>query len=349
MPSTDRATKRQRAAVVCRLCLSCKTRCEDVTELGCKRCRDKKRLCSFIENGESTGNSTARRPVESATDNRTVLPRDSSSSTSRQGRRNSRQEQTARQSVIEERHNFVPQVDSVPPSVAWHTSASTSPFTSNHNAQPILSPLPSNDSTNQYPHFDNVLDSSEFDERLCTASNAREFPDVIKLGLMTSDQVDHAFFIFQRRLTALLYLPPFCELAVDNNILQHPFLTLATLCYTPFTQTVDFAPLIDRSVRLVMSGCVSSEVVTALYLIAMAPVLPSAAQTPHMTSGWFLELAYSAGRRLGLEARSKKALEDPERLCEPWFAATLELVLLWENIKARHNMYIERTTFMADP
>ena len=42
-------SKRPRQSNACRLCLSCKTRCDDITQLGCRRCREKKRLCSLID------------------------------------------------------------------------------------------------------------------------------------------------------------------------------------------------------------------------------------------------------------------------------------------------------------
>ena len=149
-------------------------------------------------------------------------------------------------------------------------------------------------------------------------------------------------------------LPPYCNLNMESPI-RHPFFTLATLAYTRYATAIPLQSLISQSLSTITTGAISVDVIHALFLLALAPISPEAAQRAQPTSGWYLELAHSIGQRLGIEAKVCFALEDPEVLRDEEYTKVLELCLLvgadtacantwaddrpqWENVKAKLNM-----------
>ena len=46
-----------------------------------------------------------------------------------------------------------------------------------------------------YPHMSNIIEAVEWDERFYSATHQQDFPDLMRLGMMTADQVDHAYMM----------------------------------------------------------------------------------------------------------------------------------------------------------
>ena len=66
----------------------------------------------------------------------------------------------------------------------------------------------------------------------------------------------------------------------------------------------------------------------ALFIIALAPLPPNCDQRAPLSASWLLELAWSIGRRLGVESKVKAALRHPDDLSREWSVEVLEMVLL---------------------
>ena len=105
-------------------------------------------------------------------------------------------------------------------------------------------------------------------------------------------------------------------------------MTLATLAHTPTATSIPLSKMIDQSLRVVMAGAVSVEIMGALFILSLAPGMEDAATRSPVTSAWYLELAYSIGRRLSIEPKTRVSLDNPASLCESWSARALEMILL---------------------
>ena len=184
MPKVTSGAKRPKNSRVCRLCSSCKTRCEELTGLGCKRCREKKRLCSLISERDLNSLHDAHGSDQEVDEVTNTVDQSHGLSTS------SFQALAAA---------AAPSTETVFP--GDRVAAAATPLEPNnaylgswaHATSDTVAPA--RHTTNSYPCLDGVLNSLQFDETFLSPSHASEFPDVLALGLMTADQVEHSYMM----------------------------------------------------------------------------------------------------------------------------------------------------------
>ena len=176
-------SKRPKLSTSCRLCLSCKTRCDQITRLGCGRCREKKRLCSLIDpdvnhGDQSDGDSkfdtvtasvkALEQRVETLTELLATQQLWSTSATIGDGPR----------TITPSQRLTVPVIPSVSPTVIPAISA--------------LVPLPV---PTLSPNVHRILNSSAWDEARSSTYDVSDFPDVRITYSITTDQLEHAYML----------------------------------------------------------------------------------------------------------------------------------------------------------
>ena len=183
-------SKRPKHSSSCRLCLSCKTRCDEVTSLGCGRCREKKRLCSLIDPNSdhqqvdnSQGDarmvdvSASIKALEQRVETLTDLVASQTSWSTAATVADGPSTMTPSQSLM------VPTL-SVSPAVLPH--ASTAIFPSTIPVLPGPAPL---------PNVHRILHSTAWDEARNSTYDISDFPDVRLTHGITADQLEHAYML----------------------------------------------------------------------------------------------------------------------------------------------------------
>lgn len=157
------------------------------------------------------------------------------------------------------------------------------------------------------------------------SAHGRGYPSIIARGLLTVEQVDMAYHTFKHSISRQLPLSAWRSSA--SPPVKHPFLIIAMLHHVtvpiPGTGTGvgtgmaytagDLADLVDESLVVAMKGGATVEVVMALLILAIAPLLPDVADgTVRVRASpvKLITMAWHMAREVGLETDVKQAVRD---------------------------------------
>lgn len=185
--SPQHANKRRKVYRACIGCVTSKTRCEDVTSQGCLRCKTKNKVCSLVQD---TSNAVPQEPLAFSHSNRgwnegndipqSVMTTILQKLESMDAAWNS---VSQRLSLVED---SLAKIASRSPSDIGQTARTS--ISSTVPMQTIYRPI--SNSTLSVATDSRAIHAPE---EFSTLVAMDQFPDVIKRGLMTLDQVDMSF------------------------------------------------------------------------------------------------------------------------------------------------------------
>lgn len=176
------------------------------------------------------------------------------------------------------------------------------------------------------------------DEAMFSVASTREYPDPVARGVVPASHAELAWHAFKARICSVLPLPPF--LAVSTPVPVHGFVVLAALHHVQSEYSVALEPLLNESILLAMSGAASVDVMLALLILSLAPILPEKAadetDAPCTPSAFrLIALAYSMGQSLGFESMAEAVIARGQDLNREYFGEHLWTLQLWAAIVNR--------------
>jgi hypothetical protein len=185
--SPQHANKRRKVYRACIGCVSSKTRCEDVTSQGCLRCKTKSKLCSLVED---TSTVVPHEPLGFADINRGRNEVDAIPQSAMTTILEKLESMDAAWNSVSQRLSLVEgslaKLASQSPADIHHPS-----YASSSTAMPtqqIYRPI-SKTALGTAADCRGIHAPEEFSTLVAT----EQFPDVVRRGLLTTDQVDVAF------------------------------------------------------------------------------------------------------------------------------------------------------------
>ncbi|RXK37327.1 hypothetical protein M231_05393 [Tremella mesenterica] len=332
---SGRPLKRPKVFKACDNCVSAKTRCEELTDQGCRRCRQRSKACSLIYEIQVEPDSypSHKQPQHDHVDHITLS------------------DQTKR---IESLENRISQLEAVQliittpvndPTV--RTSASTSingkdgerekgkgdrmEEMKRRGLKDIKDQMEKNAFMNRWDDFKHMW----FQEGIFGFAAENGYPNVISLGLINEEQVEMYCQGFKHHFTRLLPFRPFLD--ITSNSPKHPFVLLSILVYMRHLHDLDLSQIIDQSLQHVSRGAISIDVILALLILSLTP-LDTSLPRLQPTAFRLISLAFSIGMDMGLEQRSESGLRDVETLYGLGSRRGLDDILLWETVKRRYNI-----------
>jgi hypothetical protein len=171
-----------------------------------------------------------------------------------------------------------------------------------------------------------------FNDSLLTITSSEGYPSIISRGWITADQAEMAFHSFKHVISKQLPLISWINSTTPPP--KHPFIVTAMLHHVPTYQRLNLIELVDESVLLAMKGGGSIEVVMALLILSLAPLIPDTSESAvrtRLSPMRCISLAYRMGQEIGLETELCQTVREAPDLASPEWAAEyerLELVSL---------------------
>lgn len=361
-PSTDedeQPSKRAKVFRACAQCVSSKTRCEDVKPKGCWLCRRKRKVCSLAgaipdssntagPSGSSSRGASRAPPQQPTTTIPALIPHPPSIPPSMvawdginnngnyiggnisEGRISESERRIAALELeLKELRTVLPTLpvtydhsqpfNTLPTRPIFHPSSSSTPQNLNGSTSSIRG-------HSKITHLSHYAQLEDFSETIFSLGTADAYPSVLSCGILsTQSEIDIAFQSFKHHFSTILPLSPFLSIGTPSP--THNFVILAALHHVPMYASRRLAPLVDESLLVALSGNVSFEVVLALLILALAPVLPSEnGDRARPTPLRLISLAYQFGRDLGLDTKVEGFLERGETLAEPFWVDSMQTV-----------------------
>lgn len=332
----DIPAKRPKLFRACVQCVTAKTRCEDVKLKGCSTCRRKKRPCSLAgavatlpdnDAGPASVGGAAEGSRRSSMQPRGVLRSSTDGWHPGQPDTESRISDLERRILVQERELNELRValsasrprESVANVGDRSDSAEAEIVEASERPMVFTSQKNGGQKYHMLMHFAQLED---FSETLFAHTTPEAYPSAVDAGILRADEVELAFQLFKHRFSMILPLAPF--LSITTPAPTHNFVILAVLHHVPAYSTSKLAPLVNESIITALSGNISLDVILALLILSVAPVVPSRKRAPSPLR--LISLAYQSGRDLGIDGKVDSFLARGEDLALPFWSEAMWMV-----------------------
>jgi hypothetical protein len=352
-PSDDEpCSKRAKVFRACSQCVSAKTRCEDIKSKGCFLCRRKRKTCSLtgaIVNDSSVFRNRAGSGLGGEPSSRRSSmhppgvfnvgsPKDDYSmggkparKTHADGEADSLHRDEARIFEAERRISTLERE-------LKEIRAAQPPIQYGHDGRQAVK-RPECLATPRFGRIeDTVLHAQfeDFSETIFSLSTPDAFPSALSAGILQEGEVELAFQSFKHHFSPILPLTSFLSISTPSP--THNFVILACLHHVPHYASPQLAELVDKSILTALSGNITEDVVLALLILALAPMVPLGPEARlRPTPLRLISLAYQLGRDLGLEGKAERYLLRGADLAELHWEEAMQLVQMVSNIHVKLN------------